>query len=291
MAARWYNSGLQKILNGSVTGLVAANIDCLLLTSGYSFNDEHDFVADLTPGSNELSGGNYARLTAPTGRAVNLDDANDGATWDADDPTFPSLGAAAGTPAHLVWFVNVGTDATNILLCANTLPGTAPDGNNYVCQLQATGIAYIRNVAGDGMVYNSGIQAIMLNDVDLLTDTVNHTLHTATYSVVAEHDTYADLTNELSGGGYAEQVIDTPAVNLDDTNNGAVLDAVDPVYPSLGVAAGSPTQMVTHSQTDADQLICQNVLTTPDVPDGNNYNIVLAAGTTDGLLRVRNSAS
>lgn len=280
--ANWYNSGLQKILNGTVD-LDTSDLDVILCTSSYTFDDEHDFVEDLT---NELSGGNYAR-TDLSGADVTVDDTNNGATFDATDTTFTSLGAAAGTPAHAIVFVNVGSAATDILVCRIPLPGTVPDGNNYVIQWHADGVGYWRNGGTNPYWYNQGIVDVMDGAVDLINDTLNVALVTSSYTFNDEHDVIGDITNELSGGNYARVALTSNGVTLDDTNNGAYFDAADTTFPSLGAAAGTPAAAIIYSDTHAsDRLLFYVELTTPDTPDGNNYVINWAAG---GIATVQNT--
>lgn len=283
MVAKFYNPGLRYISDGTVD-LDTDPLIWILCTSSYTFNDEHEFVDDLT---NELSGGNYSRPSV-TGVNIAKDDVNDGADIEADDPTFPSLGAAAGTPDHLILAVNVGTDATNILICALDLLEDAPDGNDYVCNLSGGKIGHWRNAAGAGVVGNQAIVDILTGALDLDDDTLQHGLHTSSYTPDPDDQVDADLTNELSGGNYGEVVAAGKTVELDNANNGCYFDVTtNPTFTSLEAGAGTPAYMVTR-RPSADRFICANPLTTPDTPNGNNYVCTPAAA---GLITVRNSAS
>lgn len=129
MASGVYNRGKLKFMNGShVWGTTAVGV--ALVTSTYVPNADHNFVSDLT---NELSGGNYARVTTIGSQSVTEDDTNDRADVEGAKVTFTSLQAAAGTPQYAIVYDNTnGTDATRDLLCWIDLgtPAT-PDGNNY----------------------------------------------------------------------------------------------------------------------------------------------------------------
>lgn len=139
MASVVYNRAKFLMMNGGVD-LDTDDIRCALVTSSYTVNADHDFVADLT---NELSGGNYVRK-AFAGESVSLDDTNDRAFFDATDPIWTALGAAAGTPAALVVFKQVTNDADSPLLfyCELTTPPT-PNGGDYTVVLNAGGIARV----------------------------------------------------------------------------------------------------------------------------------------------------
>jgi hypothetical protein len=71
-----------RLLSGSVN-LSSAVQKLMLLKSGTP-NADDNFVADITPGTNELSVAGYARVTLTT-KSVTEDDTNDFAYMDADD--------------------------------------------------------------------------------------------------------------------------------------------------------------------------------------------------------------
>ena len=89
MANQVYNIALKKLADG-LLAFATADIRVLLVKVGYVFNPDHDFVADLTPGSNELTVAGYARQALGT-QTTALDDTNDRATADAADPDFGAL--------------------------------------------------------------------------------------------------------------------------------------------------------------------------------------------------------
>ncbi len=144
MANKWYNRGLYLNLSSSLD-LAADTLKVLLLKgSGYSFDPDHNFVADLTPASNEVSGGSYARQTL-AGKSVTEDDANDRAAFDCSDLTFsavPAQGGGAQVTA-LVLFKEVTNDADSPLLAffdtVTGLPFT-PSGSDVVFQVAAAGL-------------------------------------------------------------------------------------------------------------------------------------------------------
>lgn len=133
-----YNTGNFRIVNQAFNW-TSSPIGWLLVTSAYTPDLDHNDVADIT---NELSGGSYARLSAQTGRTITQDNANDRVVLDGDDLQFPSLGAAAGTPAYAICFDNTnGTDAMRDLVGYITLTTPpSPDGNNYNIAFNATGL-------------------------------------------------------------------------------------------------------------------------------------------------------
>ena len=66
------------------------------------------------------------------------------------------------------------------------------------------------------------------NDVNLLTGTVELSLHTSTYSPNRDtHDFMDDATNELSGNGYARQTLASKTITYDSASDQVRFDCAD----------------------------------------------------------------
>jgi hypothetical protein len=147
MANRWYNRGLFGLLDRSLDLTASGStIRALLIKSGgYTFNADDDFVSTVvTPSSNEVSGGSYARQTLGT-KADALDDANDRATFGAANTTFtavPSQGGATIIAVVLYKFVTVDGDSP-LLFYIDTGTGFpyTPNGSDIIIQWNAGLIA------------------------------------------------------------------------------------------------------------------------------------------------------
>lgn len=141
MASAVYAKGLTGILNGDIDVLTDTLV-AILVTSGYSLDNDDDFVSDLTPASNELSGAGYSRATLAS-KAVAEDDTNNRATFDAADVVW--TGINAGTAAAVVIAKNSGADATSVLIAYIDTGGfpVATNGGDLTIQWNASGIFYI----------------------------------------------------------------------------------------------------------------------------------------------------
>ncbi len=103
-------------------------------------------------------------------------------------------------------------------------------------------------------------------------------LVTSTYTYDADHNFVNQITNELSGGGYARQTAIAGRVIIEnDGSNRVEYDATDVTFPNLDIAGGQPFAAVVFNETpgtDATrQLIAYVTLTTPPIPNGGNYII------------------
>jgi hypothetical protein len=85
-------------------------IQVLLLKSTYTIDQTDEFVSDLTPASNEVSGTGYARKTV-----ANQSVALDGTTVEIthDDVTWAQNASGFTNARYAVWFRNTGADATS----------------------------------------------------------------------------------------------------------------------------------------------------------------------------------
>jgi len=141
MASFLYQRGVAHLLGaGDVTA--SAAIKAMLVTSGYTPDKDHDFVADVTPGSNELSGTGYTRKTLTNVTCV-PNDTTDRAVIDADDVTWTAINA--GTVAACILYVEVTDDADRVLLAYIDSGGfpIVTSGQDLTLSWNANGIAYI----------------------------------------------------------------------------------------------------------------------------------------------------
>lgn len=114
----------------------------LLKGSGYTPNKDHDYVADLTPASNEITVAGYTRQTAAT-KTRTIDDTNDRITYDCDDPSFGTL-TAGETISAMVLYRFVTNDADSILVAYCDLADTATgSASPFVVTINTAGIAYV----------------------------------------------------------------------------------------------------------------------------------------------------
>ena len=98
--------------------------------------DTDEFWSDIS--ANEISATNYtAGGQALTGAAITVDTTNDWAKYDANDPSWTSLGAATVTRA--AFYKDTGTPSTSPLICAVEI-ATNPNGGNYSLVLGANGL-------------------------------------------------------------------------------------------------------------------------------------------------------
>lgn len=143
MANALYNRGKKLILDA--TDLTTADLRVLLLKSG-SFDADHNFVSDLTPGTNEQSGGTYVRK-ALANESVTEDDTNNIAKFDADDVTWTALSVTSGNvTAAVVYKYNAADASAELVAWIDTmtpaLPFT-PNGGDWTIQWHANGIFYL----------------------------------------------------------------------------------------------------------------------------------------------------
>lgn len=141
MASGMYNRGSTNLIKS--LDWTSSDLRMLLVTSSYSPDKDHNTVSQIT---NELSGGNYARVSL-SGRTATQDDSTDRAVADATDAVFTALQAVAGTPKYaIVYYEGGGTDATRELVCFIDL-GVAdtPNGTDYTIVFSVSGVAYLQD--------------------------------------------------------------------------------------------------------------------------------------------------
>jgi acyl-CoA synthetase (AMP-forming)/AMP-acid ligase II len=92
--------------------------------------------------------------------------------------------------------------------------------------------------------YNQLMYLLAQHDLDWVNDDIRVLLVTSSYTFNADHDSLSDVTNELSGGGYARQSLTNKSVEPVDGSDLVNLKADDVTFSSLitgtsGVPAGA----------------------------------------------------
>jgi len=141
MASHMFNAAKKRLLDGSID-LDTDDVRVLLCMSNTTADTENDgkvYVGDLTT-LDEHDGANYARK-ALTNEAVNVDDPNDRAEFDADDVTWTSLGAGTRDCVGALLYKHVTNDADSLLIAwIEFASPVTNDGSNFTIQWNAEGI-------------------------------------------------------------------------------------------------------------------------------------------------------
>jgi hypothetical protein len=136
MADLLYNRGLDVW-----STFTSDTVRALLLKTGYTPNVDHDFVADLTVASYEITVAGYSRQTLGT-KTRTIDDTNNRITYDCADPAFGTL-TAGETVVAMVVYKFVTNDADSILLGYYDLVDTATAGLAFTVELSSSGLCYL----------------------------------------------------------------------------------------------------------------------------------------------------
>jgi hypothetical protein len=198
-----YSSAVAALSDPAGVDWSTATIKCALVTSTYTFSAAHDFFDDVT---NELSHASYTAGGATLASKTEV--ASGGVrTYDAADPAFAALEAAAGTPAAAIIYVDTGTASTSTLLAYIRLPGTAPDGGTYTVVLPSDGIVRLST------------SALRWVDVGPML---------ASHADSADYDPNSVFSSLFVSGNDITVGIDN-SVSVDGTSEGAVIVCGDPV--------------------------------------------------------------
>lgn len=145
MASTIYNTLKEAVGDGF--DWAAADVRLLLLDAAgsYTVDPTDQFVADLTPGSNELSTTNYARKVLAN-KAVALN--GNRAEWTADNVTFNDLGGSPfPTVGGAVLFVQVTNDADSWLIAYLEDVAGVTNGLDATIAFDPTGIVRVDQAA------------------------------------------------------------------------------------------------------------------------------------------------
>lgn len=147
MASHWYNEALRAIMAGELD-LNAHDIRVALLMTNTTADTENGGKTTISGGSgfttlDEFDGSGYVRKQLAT-EAVNKDDANDRAEFDADDVTWTALGAGTRSVAGILVYRHITNDADSIPIAwIEFASAKTPDGSNFTVEWDAEGILQI----------------------------------------------------------------------------------------------------------------------------------------------------
>ena len=137
-----YRDALARYTRADWAGLT---VICLILdgaASTYSPIVTHQFVDDLTPGSNELACTGYARqavtLSAPT-----WDSGADKWRFLASSVVFPALGTGADQAGDVVFYEQVGPssdDSVDLLIAHFAQAAVTLDGGDFTVTIGSDGL-------------------------------------------------------------------------------------------------------------------------------------------------------
>lgn len=114
---------------------------------------------------------------------------------------------------------------------------------------------------------------------DLNSHALKMALVTSSYVFDAAHSTLSDITNEVSGGGYARQ--DLANVVFSEASGTGKLDFDDPVFPASGGNWTARRWIIFNSSpvSPANPLICSGLIDSGNndvtVTDGNSLTFVV----------------
>jgi hypothetical protein len=141
MASVIYNEFKRANAAGEID-LNADDIRVALLMSNTTADTENDtmvYVGDFTT-LDECDGANYVRK-ALANEAVNKDDANDRAEFDADDVTWSALGVGTRQTVGALLYEHVTNDADSPIIAYVEFSGAVThDGSNFTIEWSAEGI-------------------------------------------------------------------------------------------------------------------------------------------------------
>lgn len=140
--SKLYNSGLGAIVDGTITWSTST-VKALIVSSSYTFDDNHEFVSDITNEVTNATGTGYARKTL-TGKTVTVDQANDRVVFDASDVTYTDVETNETWDA-VVLFLESGNDATSKLICFIEIDDLVTNGSDASIVWASTGIFRINN--------------------------------------------------------------------------------------------------------------------------------------------------
>lgn len=136
MPTTLYNRGLDELRN-----FTSDTFEALLINdAGYVPNPDHDYVADLTPGTNEIAGAGYSRQTLGT-KTRTIDDGADRIVYDCADFDFGTIAAGENVTAMVVYRF-VTNDADSILIAYYPLGTIATTGLSFPVIVNASGLLY-----------------------------------------------------------------------------------------------------------------------------------------------------
>lgn len=128
----FYNHGLGQALDW-----VNDNFSVALMDGTYTPDIDADENWDDIS-ANEISATNYtAGGQALSGKAITIDDTNDQAEYDCDNPSWSSLGPA--TIGYAVIYRDTGTPSTSWLLCYIEI-ATNSNGGDYTITISGEGV-------------------------------------------------------------------------------------------------------------------------------------------------------
>lgn len=134
--ANVYNKGKFELSEGGAVDWNVDTVKMALVTSAYTYSADHNFADEIT---NELSGGNYSRVTM-TNTGPTEDDTNDQVNFTGQNEVFSALELAAGQPYAAIILKDTGTPATSPLLAYVVLTTPpAPNGGDYQINMPTNG--------------------------------------------------------------------------------------------------------------------------------------------------------
>lgn len=138
-----------------------------------------------------------------------------------------------------------------------------------------------------GQSFVGQFSATSARRVDWVSDTIKVSLHTSAYTPDQDaHDFVNDLTNEVSGNGYAQQTLGTKSIAYDSATNHVQLRAANTTFTATGAGWNHRYIVVwkdTGSTATSPLLGYVDVGGTTSVPAGN---YVIDWDDSDGVLAI-----
>ena len=141
MASQVYNYAKQQLLNGGID-LDTDDIRMVLLSTNTTADTENDTINTVNDFTtlDEFDGAGYSRHTFTT-EAVNLDDANDRAEFDAEDAALGAVSAGTRSVQGCLIIKFVTNDTDNIPIAwLEFAANKTPDGSSFTVQWDAEGL-------------------------------------------------------------------------------------------------------------------------------------------------------
>lgn len=144
MANFTYTPAKAEIAKGNIDFVNDDIRVALVMTNTTADTEEDTALMNGFTTLDEFDGANYARI-ALASQAVNQDDANDRAEFDANDITFSALGAGTRNAQAAIVYKHVTDDTDSIPIAYIDTGGFpfAPNGNDVVVEWNGEGILQV----------------------------------------------------------------------------------------------------------------------------------------------------